>query len=79
MSNKKQSSIDFFKGSILSNIWYDEEGNQQVDVNAIDFEQAKAMHRQEIEDAYGDGYDACHSTGLSARQYFEQTFKNQLK
>jgi hypothetical protein len=76
MSNKKQTSIDYLIkefSDILGKITTTPMQDMLITDAII---KSKSMHKQEIEDAYGDGYDSCHSTGLSAKQYFEQTFKN---
>ena len=62
MNNKKQSSIDWFYQRILAN-----------DIKEV-FEQAKAMHKEEVTDAYIDG----HSTwgeNTNAEEYYNETFE----
>ena len=78
MTDKKQSSIDYLAKRVaeLHKKIVQYLTDDEIEENITVLQQAKAMHQQEIEDAYADGYDACHSTGISARQYFEQTFKN---
>ena len=74
MSNNKQSSVDY----LLENIHL-KDSLKWVDI----IEQAKAMHKQEIMDAFGVG---CHveSTRLigyhgMAEQYYNETFnKNEI-
>ena len=77
MSNKKQSSVE----------WLQEQLKKGVDFNPLDknsyldnvekiFEQAKAMHKEEITDAYIGG----HSTWgerRNAEQYYNETFGGQ--
>ena len=71
MSNKKQSSIEWL-GLELNIIFHDltPELWEQVEVK---FQQAKAMHKEEIESAYIEG----HSTwgeNTNAEQYYNETF-----
>ena len=74
MSNKKQSSIEW-----LYNKMYEHRGNITIE----EFEQAKAMHKEEIEDAYGHGqnngymYANQRAITISKENYFNQTFGGQ--
>ena len=63
MSNKKQSSVEWFYQRILAK-----------DIESV-FEQAKAMHKQEIIDAANKLL--YHGTGpgdTAAKQYYNETF-----
>ena len=75
-SNKKQSSIDWLVEQLIPNAMrmFD-----ATTCNAI--EQAKAMHKEEIEDAWVVGYDEGidHANGEpshyeSSQQYYNETF-----
>ena len=66
MSNKKQSSVEWF-ASVTAQLGY---------VSMEILEQAKTMHKEEITDAYIDG----HSTwgyNRNAEQYYNETFVRQ--
>ena len=66
---KKQSSID----------WLIEKLDQNFDYVADTLiEQAKAMHKKEVEDAYDMGYlDYQNLTYDSAQEYYNETFGGQ--
>ena len=79
MSNKKQSSID----------WLEEQLKKGVDFNPLDknsyldsvekiFEQAKAMHKEEIIDAANKLlYRGTGPGDTAAEQYYNETFGGQ--
>jgi len=68
--SKKQSSVEWF-ASVTAQLGY---------VSMEILEQAKAMHRKEIEDAYGHGqnngymYARQKAITISKENYFNQTF-----
>ena len=72
MSNNKQSSVEW-----LYNKMYEHRGNITIE----EFEQAKAMHKEEIVKAWSNGYveewsngyDAERSSGYSI-EYYNETF-----
>jgi hypothetical protein len=72
MSNKKQSSIEWLEWQI--NLGLSERGLISA------FKEAKAMHKEEIEEAYGhgqnNGYMYAHQKAItiSKENYFNQTF-----
>lgn len=76
MENKKQSSIEWL---IEQMIKY-ELVPKGIHFDNVLFHQAKAMHRKEIEDAYGhgqnNGYMYAHQKAImvSKENYFNQTF-----
>ena len=69
MSNKKQSSLEFFaKMLVEQGLLYTNDFE-----NLITYQKAKAMHQEEITDAYIDG----HSTwgeNANADEYYKETF-----
>jgi hypothetical protein len=79
MENKKQSSIEWL---IEQMIKY-ELVPKGIHFDNILFHQAKAMHQQEIEEAYGhgqnNGYMYAHQKAItiSKENYFNQTFGGQ--
>ena len=64
MSNNKQSSIEF-----LYNKMYEHRGNITIE----EYEQAKAMHKQEIENSYD--YMRCIGSFTNGKEYYNETFK----
>jgi hypothetical protein len=72
MSNKKQSSVEWLVEQLRKNEFIDDPTEL--------IEQAKAMHRKQIEDAYGhgqnNGYMYAHQKAItiSKENYFNQTF-----
>ena len=82
MSNNKQSSVDFYRSRIIQltadGVTKRITGEQWDLLERKSYEQAKAMHKEEIIDSYGVG---CHfeSTRLigyhdKAEQYYNETF-----
>lgn len=68
MENKKQSSIDW----LLKKIWWEYRLIPNDDI----IEEAKAMHKKEVEDAYDMGYlDYQNLTYDSAQEYYNETFE----
>ena len=65
----KQSSIEFAVTSLEKLI---PSGNQLV-IGAI-LEQAKAMHKEEIENAYWDGGQWVPTSGSQCEEYYNETF-----
>ena len=70
MSNNKQSSVEWLMNQLTST-WYDKNAVKDI------FEQAKAMHKEEIEDAWNDGaygggqFTTTHDT---SEYYYNETF-----
>ena len=77
MSNNKQSSVDFIINLLI------EKGYAGV-LDEDEIEQAKAMHKEEIEDAYeqgeNDGYwhpeDGWDKEFANSQQYYNEKFNN---
>ena len=68
MSNKKQSSVEWLEEQFNT---IREQGN--IEIEKLIWQQTKAMHKEEITDAYIDG----HSTwgeNTNAEQYYNETF-----
>ena len=65
MSNNKQSSIDW-----LYNKMYEHRGNITIE----EYEQAKAMHKEEIEKTYIKGYEDKDFSYFDPEQYYNETF-----
>ena len=73
MSNNQQSSIDFIYDSLRNYVRYD--NRSAVEIFDQIFEQAKAMHKEEINDAYFLGYGD-HQTldWHDLDEYYNETF-----
>ena len=73
MSNKKQSSVEFIEEFILTHC-----NPTLCDVEWSDFklmlEQAKAMHKDEIETAYWEGGQDVPMTSKRCEEYYNETF-----
>jgi hypothetical protein len=69
MSNKKQSSIDWLVEQLIPNAMrmFD-----ATTCNAI--EQAKAMHKEEIEFAYSESFRLRDKPYSTAVKYYKETF-----
>jgi hypothetical protein len=70
----KQSSIEFAVTSLEKLI---PSGNQ-LTIGAI-LEQAKAMHKDEIENAYWDGGQWVPTSGSQCEEYYNETFITKVK
>ena len=67
MSNNKQSSVDWLMEEYYSNLGR---------LSKTEFEQAKAMNKEEIENTYAEGYSAGYYRAL---ELVEWKIKNELK
>jgi len=83
MSNNKQSSVEWLIEQMLKQAYFD--GNKPLTYTNLDHlqEQAKAMHKEEIEDAFGVGCQV-ESTRLieyheMAEQYYNETYETNNK
>lgn len=76
---KKQSSIDWLENEFAS-LYFDYltgliDNKEYNETHKVIMEQAKAMHKKEIEDAYDMGYlDYQNLTYDSAHEYYTKTF-----
>ncbi len=70
----KQSSIEWVVSQLEKLI---PSGNQLV-IGAI-LEQAKAMHKEEIENAYWDGGQWVPTSGSQCEEYYNETFNTKEK
>jgi hypothetical protein len=70
----KQSSIEWVASQLEKLI---PSGNQLV-IGAI-LEQAKAMHKEEIENAYWDGGQWVPTVGSQCEEYYNETFNTKEK
>ena len=82
MSNNKQSSINLFieQLELIAHLYEETEGvnkiNVSIDVNeylALK-EQAKAMHKEEIENAYREGWMENIRCKHTPNRYYNETF-----
>ena len=67
----KQSSIDWLYNNLKSHFEHDGDLLEAVNMS---FEQAKAMHKDEIENAYWDGGQWIPSSGSQCEEYYNETF-----
>ena len=74
MSNNKQSSVDFIHDSLIKYIGFEDIESTKI-FDKI-FEQAKAMHKDEIckSYVYGSAYGIDVSNGLKPDKYYNETF-----
>lgn len=69
MSNKKQSSVEWLDRWFRDNPEAThKEGNKAL-------EQAKAMHKEEIMDAWYNGFEEIRPYVDNSEQYYKETFK----
>ena len=79
----KQSSIEWLMEQITYDNGFGKRSNSysdSVDLSAY-FEKAKAMHKDEIENAYWDGGQWVPTVGSQCEEYYNETFntKDKLK
>jgi len=72
----KQSSIDWLYNNLKSHFEHDGDLLEAVNMS---FEQAKAMHKDEIENAYWDGGQWIPSSGSQCEEYYNETFNTNEK
>ena len=66
---EQQSAVEFLIESVMSRGIHTKE-------MLIEFEQAKAMHKEEIMNAHNQGYaDGYRDNGISPIDYYNETFK----
>lgn len=67
----KQSSIEWLYNNLKSHFKHD---GDLLEAVKMSFEQAKAMHKEEIENAYWDGGQWIPSSGSQCEEYYNETF-----
>ncbi len=72
----KQSSIDWLYNNLKSHFEHDGDLLEAVNMS---FEQAKAMHKDEIENAYWDGGQWVPTVGSQCEEYYNETFNTNEK
>jgi hypothetical protein len=72
----KQSSIDWLYNNLKSHFEHDGDLLEAVNMS---FEQAKAMHKDEIENAYWDGGQWVPTVGSQCEEYYNETFNTKEK
>ena len=68
----KQSSIEWFINELDKTIPYQHISKSQIFTDII--EQAKAMHKEEIENAYDDGWHNNNDDQYNPINYYNKTF-----
>ena len=72
----KQSSIEWIYNNLKSHFEHD---GDLLEAVKMSFEQAKAMHKDEIENAYWDGGQWVPTVGSQCEEYYNETFNTQEK
>ena len=72
----KQSSIEWIYNNLKSHFEHD---GDLLEVVKMSFEQAKAMHKDEIENAYWDGGQWVPTSGSQCEEYYNETFNTKEK
>lgn len=74
-NNKKQSSVDFIHDSLIKYIGFEDIESTKI-FDKI-FEQAKAMHKEEIESAFDVGCQVYYNLNVpsNSEQYYNETYK----
>ena len=72
----KQSSIEWIYNNLKSHFEHD---GDLLEAVKMSFEQAKAMHKDEIENAYWDGGQWVPLSGSQCEEYYNETFNTQEK
>ena len=74
----KQSSIEWLYNNLKSHFEHD---GDLLEAVKMSFEQAKAMHKEEIIQSNRDGVDMCVGNGkfITGEQYYNETFNTNEK
>ena len=72
----KQSSIDWLYNNLKSHFEHD---GDLLEAVKMSFEQAKATHKEEIENAYWDGGQWVPTSGSQCEEYYNETFNTKEK
>ena len=72
----KQSSIEWIYNNLKSHFEHD---GDLLEAVKMSFEQAKAMHKEEIENAYWDGGQWVPLSGSQCEEYYNETFNTKEK
>jgi hypothetical protein len=72
----KQSSIEWIYNNLKSHFEHD---GDLLEAVKMSFEQAKAMHKEEIENAYWDGGQWVPTSGSQCEEYYNETFNTKEK
>ena len=72
MSNNKQSSVDFIYESLRKYVRYDD--RSAVEIFDKIFADAKAMHKEEIKNAYREGWEEKIRGKYVPTRYYNETF-----
>lgn len=74
----KQSSIEWIYNNLKSHFEHD---GDLLEAVKMSFEQAKAMHKEEIIQSNRDGVDMCVGNGkfITGEQYYSETFNTNEK
>jgi hypothetical protein len=67
----KQSSIEWLYNNLKSHFEHD---GDLLEAVKMSFEQAKAMYKEEIENAYWDGGQWVPTSGSQCEEYYNETF-----
>ena len=67
----KQSSIEWIYNNLKSHFEHD---GDLLEAVKMSFEQAKAMHKEEIENAYDDGWHNNNDNQYNPITYYNKTF-----
>jgi hypothetical protein len=78
MNNKQSSSIDFYRSCIIKitadGVSKRITGEQWDLLERKAYEQAKAMHKEEIEQTYQKGYNDADFSYYDPEQYYNETY-----
>jgi hypothetical protein len=69
MSDKRKTAVEYLKNNLPS-LFQDDQSGFYTTL----FEQAKALEREQIEDAYGDGLNTHRTNFFNRNEYYEQTY-----
>ena len=72
----KQSTIEWLYNTLKSHFEHD---GDLLEAVKMSFEQAKAMHKEEIENAYWDGGQWVPTSGSQCEEYYNETFNTKEK
>jgi hypothetical protein len=69
MSDKRKTAVEYLKNNLPS-LFQDDQSGFYTTL----FERAKALEREQIEDAYGDGLNAHRTNFCNRNEYYDKTY-----
>jgi len=72
-----KTAVEWLEEQMQKYTWYDEDGFAHVSLDILDINQAKAMEKQQIMDAFEAAEKDCGRDFLHGDLYYNETFKSE--